>query len=86
MAAGLPVVSSRAASLPEVLGDVGVGVDPDDSESWVLEIYALLDNKERREELSYQGIAQARRFSWTRTGRTTLNAYEEFCEGWNTKT
>jgi len=85
MAAGLPVVSSRAASLPEVLGDVGVGVDPDDSERWVSELHALLENKERREQLSRQGVTQARRFSWTRTGETTLNAYEEFCVGSNAK-
>lgn len=78
MATGLPVVSSRAGSLPEVLGDIGVGVDPDDTERWVVEILALLDDRSRQGELSQQGVIQAHSFSWERTGEKTLRAYEEF--------
>lgn len=79
MAAGVPVVSSRAASLSEVLGEVGVGVEPDDTAGWVSEIAALLDDPARRVRLSEEGVVQARRFTWARTGEATAAAYEEFC-------
>lgn len=79
MAAGLPVVSSNASSLPDVLGDVGIGVAPDDTVRWVEELLSLLDDDDRRRRLSHAGVQQARQFSWSRTGETTLAAYEQFC-------
>lgn len=83
MAAGLPVVSSQASSLPEVLGDVGIGVAPGDTRQWVAELLALLDDKERRRSLSHAGVERARRFTWSKTGEATLAAYEQFCaERW----
>lgn len=83
MAAGLPVVSSDTSSMPEVLGDVGIGVPPNDTKRWVDELRLLLDDKERRLSISRAGIEQARRFTWSRTGEATLSAYEQFCaERW----
>lgn len=83
MAAGLPVVSSRASSMPEVLGEVGIGIAPEDTNRWVAEILLLLDDEERRRSLARAGVEQARRFTWARTGETTLAAYEQFCaERW----
>lgn len=76
LAAGLPVVSSNTSAMPEVLGDAALLVDPRDRESMVHEISSLLSDAPRRERMSQEGPAQARKFSWRSTGDKTLEAYK----------
>jgi glycosyltransferase involved in cell wall biosynthesis len=61
MACGAPVVSTDVAAIPELLadGNAGVLVQPGDSEELRRELWALLDDEERRSELSERGRAQA---------------------------
>jgi len=75
MASGVPVLVSDRASLPEVVGDAGVTLDPDTPEATALEIEALLDDPPRRQALSQRGVDRARRFTWEACARITANVY-----------
>jgi glycosyltransferase involved in cell wall biosynthesis len=80
MAAGAPVVSSNASSMPEVLGDAGVLVDPADECSFIEAIEAFLLSDSRRREFRARGVQQARRFTWQETGRKTVQGYRELIQ------
>ncbi|NJN67686.1 MAG: glycosyltransferase family 4 protein [Chloroflexaceae bacterium] len=83
MACGAPVVASSASSLPEVVGDAALLVDPDDVAGWAAALGRLLPNGDRDrdgdstlgEDLRGRGLAQAARFSWRRVAEETLQVY-----------
>lgn len=77
MQCGIPVVSANGASLPEIVGDAGVLIDPLDVGAWVREISSLLRGDERRGELGWAGRARAATFSWERTAARTLEVLRE---------
>jgi len=77
LACGTPVVGSDAASIPEVVGDAGVLLAPDDAEGMAGALIRLATDEGFRAELSRRALAQAARFSWERTARETLAAYQE---------
>ena len=64
MACGAPVLASASGSLPEVIGDGGVLLSPDDTQAWVDELTALLTLPEHREQLSKRALARSKAFSW----------------------
>jgi len=76
MSCGTPVIASNAASLPEVVGDGGVLVDPQEPTSWAEAMVALLTSPQKREELSAKAVEQAKKFSWRKTARETLEVYK----------
>jgi glycosyltransferase involved in cell wall biosynthesis len=76
MACGTPVVASRRASLPEVVGDGGLLVDPDDTDAVVAAMTSLLQDSALRAALHERALAQASRFNWQRTAEETLAVYE----------
>jgi len=75
LACGTPVVGSDAASLPEVVGDAGVLVDPDDAEGMAGAVIQLAEDPAFHAELRRRALAQAAHFSWERTAHATLEAY-----------
>lgn len=75
MQCGTPVISARAASMPEILAHAGVLVDPLDVDGWSTAILELIENGNRRRELGEAGIRRAAEFSWTRTARETLGVF-----------
>jgi len=77
MACGTPVIVSNAASLPEVVGDGGVLVDPREPQAWAEAMVGMLTNPQRREEFSAKAAAQAQKFSWRNTARETLEVYQQ---------
>ncbi len=77
LACGTPVVGSDAASIPEVVGNAGVLLGPDDAEGMAGALIQLATDEEFRAELSRRALAQAARFSWERTARETLAAYQD---------
>ncbi|MDQ2686386.1 MAG: glycosyltransferase family 4 protein [Armatimonadota bacterium] len=77
MAAGSPVVSSDTSSLPEVVGDAGLLLPPDDSTAWADALRTLLEDTDARQDLVRRGQEQAARFTWERTARETLAVYRE---------
>ena len=64
MASGTVVISSNSASLPEVVGDAGVLVDPLDSDGWVTAVCNILSSPEEKRVLEVRAVERARVFSW----------------------
>lgn len=77
MACGTPVVSSNASSLPEVIGDAAVSVDPFDVEAMAHGIDKVLSSETFKGELREKGLERARLFNWMDTARQTLEVYKE---------
>lgn len=76
MQLGVPVVCSNRSSLPEVVGDAGILVDPDDYEAVAQALLQVTTREEQREELIRKGYENIRRFSWD--SRTDLYWKELF--------
>ena len=76
MACGTPVISSNATSLPEVVGDAGVLIDPYDVDALARAILDVTSSERLRRELSEKGIARAATFSNRRMAELTHDAYE----------
>ena len=76
MQCGVPVISSNTSSLPEVVGDAGLMVDPADEAGLCQAMYRLCHEQSLREQLSARAVARARLFSWERCGRETVAATE----------
>jgi glycosyltransferase involved in cell wall biosynthesis len=75
MASGCPVITSHAASLPEVGGEAARYVRPDDLDGLASTIRLVAGHDDLRETMSQQGLAQARKFSWDRCAAETLALY-----------
>jgi glycosyltransferase involved in cell wall biosynthesis len=76
MACGLPVVVANVASLPEVVGDAGLLIDPHDADELTVAMWRILNDTSLREEMQRKGLRQAERFSWQRAARETLEIYQ----------
>lgn len=74
-ACGTPILCSRAASLPEVIGDAACFVDPTRPEEIAAGLAQLLDNASLRQLLSAAGQQRAQLFSWERCAAETIRAY-----------
>lgn len=77
MSCGTAVVTSNSSSLPEVVGDAGLMVDPADAPALAEAIGRVLGDPDLRAELRERGLRQARRFDWRVTAERTLRAYED---------
>ena len=77
MACGTPVVTSNVSSLPEVVGDAAVLVNPENVFDIARGIKEALLDESLRAELIRRGRAQAARFSWERTAKSVLEIYQE---------
>jgi glycosyltransferase involved in cell wall biosynthesis len=75
MACGVPVVSSNASSLPEVVGSVGILLPPDDRAGWSESLWELLNDPNQRDRRAAAGLERARSFTWHETARLTRAAY-----------
>jgi glycosyltransferase involved in cell wall biosynthesis len=76
MACGVPVVASNGGSLPEVLGDAGFTLDPDDARQIGGSIIATIVQEELAADMKRKGLAQAALFSWDKTATETLLVYD----------
>ncbi|MBC7262741.1 MAG: glycosyltransferase family 4 protein [Chloroflexi bacterium] len=75
MACGTPVIVSNVSSLPEVVGDAGLFVAPEDVEGWTVAIWRVLSEADLRAQLREKGLRRARVFSWKRAALQTLEVY-----------
>jgi glycosyltransferase involved in cell wall biosynthesis len=75
MACGAPVVASNASSLPEVVGEAGLLVDPGDVPALADALARALTDAALRAELTRRGPAQAARFTWAATARRLLEVF-----------
>ncbi len=77
MACGAPVVCSNRTSLPEVVGDAALTIDPEDLPAMVDAMYRVLTSSELSADLKARGLARAKLFDWRKTASETLTVYEE---------
>ena len=77
MKCGAPVVVGNRTSLPEVVGDAGLTVDPFDVDAIAGAIRRLLNDSALRAELSQKGEERASAFTWRETARQTLQIYQD---------
>jgi glycosyltransferase involved in cell wall biosynthesis len=81
MASGTPVVTSNVSSLPEVVGDAAVLVDPYDPDAIAEGMRRVLSDPDLRAELRAKGLARAREFSWDRSVERIRQIYAEAAKG-----
>ena len=77
MSCGAPVVCSNRTSLPEVVGDAAISVNPDDLPALVEAMRRVLTDAELEADLRARSLKQAAQFSWRKTASETVAAYEE---------
>ena len=77
MAGGTPVVTSNTSSLPEVVGEAALQVDPYDEGALAQAMLDLLNDQALRARLAAAGPAQARKFTWRAAAEKTLGLYRE---------
>ncbi|MFC4776800.1 glycosyltransferase family 4 protein [Paenibacillus sp. GCM10023252] len=77
MATGCPVISSNAASLPEVCEDAVVYINPLDSDDIASKIVKTLGDNKLREEIVIKGKKQAKKFTWDNCAKETINVIKE---------
>jgi glycosyltransferase involved in cell wall biosynthesis len=80
LACGTPVIASNRGSLPEIVGDGGLLLEPDDVEGLAGAMEQLLNDDTLWGDLREKGLAHAARFSWEKTARETLAVYQEIGE------
>lgn len=79
MSCGTPVVVSNVSSLPEVVGDAALLIDPNSDEELAVALHRLLMDDALRASLRAKGLARARTFSWERAAEETLAVYRRTC-------
>lgn len=77
MAHGAPVVSSRLTCLPEIYGDAALYFDPLDIADMASKISSVLNDKQLRDKLRNEGLAQAKKYSWVDMATQTLKIYND---------
>lgn len=76
MASGTPVVVANVSSMPEVVGDAGLLVDPNDAEELAVALQRLLTDDVLHAALRAKGLARASVFSWQRAAQETMAIYQ----------
>lgn len=74
---GCPVISSNVSSLPEVVGEATIQINPHNIDELVKAIREVLTNKDLRKEMIQEGFKRAHKFSWERAAQKTLQVYQE---------
>lgn len=77
MACGTPVICSNAASLPEVVGEAGILIAPDNVNEFAQAMRELANNPSQQSALREQGLARAKLFSWQRAANQHANLYTQ---------
>ncbi len=77
MACGTPVVVAQRGALPEVVGEAGVYIDPEDIDTIAVGIQRLLSDTIYADTLRQKGLEQARQFTWVQTAEIVLKTYRQ---------
>jgi glycosyltransferase involved in cell wall biosynthesis len=77
MACGTPVIVSNVSSLPEVVGDAALMVDPYDVEGMTKAMHRVLSDEGLSKEMRRKGLERAKLFSWEETARSILKVLDE---------
>jgi glycosyltransferase involved in cell wall biosynthesis len=77
MACGTPAIVSNISSLPEVVGDAALLINPEHDEEITVALWRLLTDQPLWEELRAKGLQRAAAFSWERTAQQTMAVYRK---------
>jgi len=77
MACGTPVVTSNNSSLPEIVEDAGLMINPYDTDEFGQTMETLIRDESLRNKLKEKGLSQAEKFRWDETARKTLEVFEK---------
>ncbi len=80
MACGAPVITSNISSLPEVVGDAALKIDPNRIDGLAEAIASVLTDESLRGELRRNGLQRANNYSWEETARQTVEVYKRCLE------
>lgn len=83
MACSCPVVSSNRTSMPEILGNAALFVEPCDVEAWRDAMFQVITNEGLRSRLIELGRRRASAFTWEKCTQRTLEVYRDVIEGEN---
>jgi glycosyltransferase involved in cell wall biosynthesis len=79
MACGTPVITSNRSSLPEVVGDAALLIDPTRPDDLAAAMSAIMSNGALHEELRGKGLARAKEFTWEAVAHKTMDVYRAVC-------
>ncbi len=77
MASGTPVILSRSSALPEVAGEAGFYIDPQDDQACAEAIRRLIEDQAQWQRLREAGLLRAQEFSWKRCAAITASVYKQ---------
>jgi len=80
MACGTPVITTNAASIPELAGPAAFQLDPSDTKHIAAPILRLCTEEDSNDEMIERGFDQVEKFSWEKTAAQTLRAYQDAVE------
>jgi glycosyltransferase involved in cell wall biosynthesis len=76
MACGVPVITSNVSSIPEVVGDTGLTLDPQDVDGFAQAMQLIVTAPELRANMATKALARSRQFSWASCVSETVDAYK----------
>lgn len=79
MSCGTPVITTNITSIPEVVENGGMLIDPYNEDELANTLEDLLNDESLRKNLSEKGLKQASKFSWENTAKKTYEFYEKIC-------
>ena len=77
MACGTPLITSNLSSLPEVVGNAGILVDPRSVDEISKALYQVISNKNLQETMRQRGLERAKMFSWEKVAKETIRLLED---------
>lgn len=77
MACGTPVITSNTSSLPEIVNDAGIMINPDNTKEIIDALIGLLKNNDLKDELAEKGKKRAGLFTWEKCAKETHKIYKE---------
>jgi glycosyltransferase involved in cell wall biosynthesis len=80
MSSGIPVLSTDVSSIPEIVGNSGVIVDPFDVDAFTYWMNKLLTDRNLLEEFAEKSINRSMMFDWTKCAKETLLVYQDVLE------
>lgn len=77
MSVGTPVIASNVCSLPEVVGDAGILLPPDDPARWTEAMLTVIRDQQLAEDLGNKGLVRSGQYTWESSASAQIQAYEE---------
>jgi glycosyltransferase involved in cell wall biosynthesis len=81
MACGVPVIVSNVSSLPEVVGDTGLLIDPYDDEALAQAMQKMITDSDTRQQFAQKALARSAEFTWEKCARQTVEVYHQALNG-----